>query len=426
MIACSNAQKPHSAHFRRLFLALAALMGWVAALGGYVTATARSSPLPPDLDNAHAALLSFSPNAGSTITGPLPTPPCEVRGTWLDPRAYQDPYTRATTLRLITQTHLNTLFILAPPVNGNNGWTDPAVFSETVAAAKAAGLSVHAWIQNMRRISDETTVDFRDPDERAAQVAWVLALLEAYPLLDGVHLDYIRYDAWDQVNKDGKMDAVSLTVADIYRALKARYPGKFLTATSFVLKPGYVNFETEDVPRWYRTWFDAHPDNFYTDPYGEGFPTIPIHMKFQQNPVGWIVSDTVDGVMPMQYTLSDTVWNREVDLWGSFLDFVGRDITPIYAGIGWVEAEGFPDWGYDAAGVVRKIKYGRAQGMRGFVIFEIGSPTHEDLTLLNALSVDGPLNEDDAPFAEAVPSCLMATSTPPRRIYLPLILRSFP
>ncbi len=45
---------------------------------------------------------------------------------------------------------------------------------------------------------------------------------------------------------------------------------------------------------------------------------------------------------------------------------------------------------------------------------------------LNTLFILAPLNDDDAPFAEAVPSCLMATSTPPRRLYLPWILRSFP
>jgi len=251
-------------------------------------------------------------------------------------------------------------------------------------------------------------VDFRDPAERKHQVAWALALLNAFADLDGVHFDYIRYRDWEAVDAD-KMNGITTTIAQARKAIQEKYPGKFLTATSFVA--GSANYHgawqgdranwTSDVPQWYREWFAAHPDNWYAQQHlhdrklKKEWLLGPVHFNYQQDSPAWVREGLVDGLMPMQYTTDDGRWSTEAYIWKSF---VGADVRRVYLGLGWLTEEGHPDWGYDAEALVRKIKYGRAAGMRGFVIFQLGPAAEKDWELVNALAVDSPANDNEAPF----------------------------
>lgn len=367
-------------------------------------------------------LLSTSPSAKASYFTTAPAKiadatnlACEVRGTWINPYAFENDANRAETLQKIQEANLNTIFLATPPVGDNWGRSTPENFYKFLDDALALNLSVHVWVSNMYRSNE---VNFADPVEQEAQKQWILDLLANYPELDGVHFDYIRYNDWDSVNKE-KMGGVTNTISGSYAALKAMYPEKKLTTTSFMLHPNYANFYNEDIPQWFRDWFADNPNNKYVDPYSMGYDTVPQHMKYQQNPVGWIDASIVDGVIPMQYTTDDALWQKDVDMFKEFLEYVKNDISKIYMGLGWTEASANnPDWGFDAAGIVRKIEYGRSQGLKGFVIFQIGgyhNPGHGegDWELVNALSVDSSVNNFDAPFKETVPSCLASSQSEP-------------
>ncbi len=339
---------------------------------------------------------------------------CEVRGTWLNPYAFSSPTQLELTMSKLIAGHFNTVFVLAPPIGEFNGWSDPDAFAELVAQAHAAGISVHIWVAAMYRVAG-VKADFRLPEEQAAQADWAEALMTAYPQVDGYHLDYIRYSQWEDVNSEGKLDGVSATV-DAVAGYLASWPSKkHLTATSFSLEPNYAIFSREDIPRWFRTWFSANLDNDYIDPYGGGFDTVPCFFKYQQNPIGWIIDSGLSSMIPMEYTMDDNRWNQSARNLASFINSSGIPTSHGLMGIGWLEEEGHDDWGYDAPGVVRKIKYGRTQGLGGFVIFQIGSWDVDDWPLINALTVDSVDNEFDAPYEDWRPSCLLP------KIYLPVI-----
>ena len=175
------------------------------------------------------ALMSLVPTAwgnGSAV-------PEELRGAWLNPPAFATPEAREETLKKILKANLNTLLVRAPQLGDNHGAGDPEAFASFLREARRHGLAVHGWICNHWRNGREGKVYFRDPDERKQQVAWVLALLNTFPDLDGVHFDYIRYREWEAVDAD-KMNGITTTIEQARKAIQEKYPGKFLTATSFV------------------------------------------------------------------------------------------------------------------------------------------------------------------------------------------------
>jgi hypothetical protein len=335
---------------------------------------------------------------------------CEVRGTWLNPEAFNSPVKRQETLQKLLEAHLNTVFVAVPPINNNYGWSDSLDFVQFISEVHSEGISVHIWVANLWR-DGSGSVDFTNPIEQQAQTQWILDLMDTYgTYVSGIHFDYIRYNDWEPVNIGGKMDGITQTIESAYQALKSQFPDKFLTGTSFTLDPNYANYNDsdssndEDIPLWFLDWFYANPGNWFDIIY-EDFDTVPLHMKYQQNPVGWTFSSIVDGVMPMQYSIVDSIWNNEIDHYESFLDTLKKKV---YMGLGWLEEEGQSDWGYDPAGIVRKIKYGRSHGYKGFVIFQLGADGIDDTPLIDALTIDSELNDFDAPFKDYIPSCLMS------------------
>ncbi|MCP5106948.1 MAG: hypothetical protein GY950_26425 [bacterium] len=347
-----------------------------------------------------------------TISQPQPSSaPCETRGTWLWASSFDTPEKRTVALDSIAQGNLNTVFVSIPPIGGNFGYGSPEDFLAFIKEAKNQGLSLHGWMSNGRRNGRNNTIDFRDAGEQDAQVVWVLDLLVRYgDYLDGVHLDYIRPMYGGAVNRDGIMDGVTATVRKIYDNLKYSYPGKYLSAACFretpVKEESYRDppLWVEDVPQWFRDWYADHPGSIY---HGPDYVCVPKHLKWGQNPVSWLNEPIMSAVMPMQYTINDDVWNQTVDTFKSFNQYVGNKPETAYVGLGWVpQSDDAPDRGCDPPGVVRKIKYGRSIGMKGFVIFILCNHGFDDSPLLKALSEDSEANGYDAPYKTAVPSCL--------------------
>jgi uncharacterized lipoprotein YddW (UPF0748 family) len=243
-------------------------------------------------------------------------------------------------------------------------------------------------------------VDFTLLQEQSRQVKWAMELFSRYPALDGIHFDYIRYMDWKK-GDSVKMESVSNTVRLAYREIRKRYPEKFVTAAVLNCTPNYADYKHEYTPQWFKNWVKAHPGNPYA-PSGTNY-YVPQGFKYQQDAMGWLIGGFIDAIIPMEYTSDDIHWQKNVKNWISFREGAPRGI---YVGLGWLEEEGKPDWSNDAPGIIRKIKYGRKLGIKGFVIFELSAFREIDDSLVRTLSVDSEANDFDAPFESAVPSCL--------------------
>ncbi len=336
---------------------------------------------------------------------------CETRGTWLWASSIDSADKRAMVLQKLSNANLNTVFVSIPPIGGNHGYGTGYDFQEFIKEAQILELSVHAWLANGRRKGRNVDVDFRETGEQDAQVQWVNELMNLYGnYLDGVHLDYIRFTDGEAVNLGKKLDGVTETVRKISNFLASDYPGKSLTAAVFREARSKVEayrdppLWVEDVPQWFRDWYAVNPGSIY---HGPDFVYVPYHFKYQQNPMGWLEDNIVTAVMPMQYSTWHDEWKLTADIFKSFNEFVWDDASGVYMGIGWLpKTSETSHRGFDPEGVVRKIKYGRSIGLKGIVIFILANHETDDSALIDALSVDSGVNDNDAPFKEWVPSCL--------------------
>jgi hypothetical protein len=295
-------------------------------------------------------------------------------------------------------------------------------------------MSVHAWIANLYRTSGG--VDLTLPQEQARQARWVIALLEMYPALEGVHFDYIRYMDWEK-GDSVKVESVSKTVRLAYREVHKRYSEKFVTPAVLNSDPNYANYKREYIPGWFRAWIRAHPGNpyalglFLRINYGRQIglkglvidfyrglrgPYVPTRFKYQQDAMGWLIRGFIDAIIPIEYTIDDIHWQINVKNWVSFRD---GDPSGIYPWLGWREEDGYPQGGYDAPGIVRKIKYGRQIGLKGFIIFQLTAFRDIDYALVDALTIDSVVNDFDPPFKTPVESCLSAARIHRERLNLP-------
>jgi hypothetical protein len=345
----------------------------------------------------------------------------EMRAGWLAADSFDTPQHRTDIVAKFKRARLNTIFLTIPALNGNYGTSDPAAFGSLTAEAKAAGLSVHAWFQCFKRQGESTPADFTASAEQDAQSRWVLAMLAAYPALDGVHLDYIRYSTWEACNA-AKIDGVAQTVQAIHQALIAQFPGKPLTAAVFnaaaITYRGWKPSWEGDVPQWYRDWYASDPNNYYVRKANEpannpNWMLGPSFYSYQQDPPAWLKAGRLEAIASMQYTSVDATWKSEADLWKSFLEFQGVGLDKAVIGLGWMApVQFFEDSNFDAPALVRFIKYGRSLGLKGFSIFRLGQPGVDDSPLLDALSIDGPSNGNAAPFKVDVASTLGGAAAP--------------
>jgi uncharacterized lipoprotein YddW (UPF0748 family) len=346
----------------------------------------------------------------------------ELRGGWLSSDTFDTAAERTSIVAKFRRAHLNTMFVTCPPVGGNYGESAPADFAALIDEAKAAGLAVHAWFQSFKRLGEASPADFASAAEQEAQKRWVLDLLSAYPKLDGIHLDYIRYSTWEDCIA-AKMDGLVRTISGIRQALRAQHPGLPLTAAVFraaaVSYRGWKPTWQGDVPAWYRDWYAADPDNYYVRQAAlpgnnANWLLGPSFFSYQQDPPAWLQAGLLDAVLSMQYTAVLETWQNEVLLWKSFLGRLGVPADKACMGLGWMgPSTWWEDSAFDAKAMVAFIKYGRSQGLKGFCLFRLGQPGVDDGPLLDALSVDGPDNGNAAPFKADVASPLSAASAAP-------------
>ncbi|MCP4215160.1 MAG: hypothetical protein GY765_10905 [bacterium] len=348
--------------------------------------------------------------SGGTSSG---TGQCETRGTWIWASSIQNAARRQTLFEKLEAGRFNTVFVSAPRIGGNFGHCNHSNFLAFITEAKSRGLSVHAWILNHGRLwhTGVRAVEFTQTSEQNAQVAWVMDIMNTYgTYLDGIHFDYIRYLHSDVPNINGRMDAITTIVKRVKADLDADFPGKVMTAAVFKNYPYLGDHPSQnDPPEWFTNWRLANPGSVY------GTDANPQHMFYQQDPVTWIREGGMAGIMPMQYATDDTIWKTTLERYISFNEHSG-DPGKIYMGLGWMQQ---PDprssKGFDAPGIVRKIKYARSRGMNGFVLFILDNVHHnaDDYELINALTTDSDDNDFEAPFAENVASCLCQNCSTP-------------
>ncbi len=336
-----------------------------------------------------------------------------------------------TLLDQLDSAHLNTLFVASPKVGENCGWANRYAFEDFIAMAKERGFSLHLWIINKARAdptcNEKAQIDFTDPQEKYRQAAWVQDLLGLYAnYLDGVHLDYIRYSDWEKIDKDkmgdnrpdsGDAIGVSATVMQIHQVLQDNYPNFKLSAAVLPVESAYASSHRqsgsvvwdEAVPKWYQDWFAAYPDSWYSRRIGSN--GVPLHMKYQQDPVGWIRANFIDVIIPMNYTLDTKQWDAESDYWKSFTTFEQNNFSRVFMGLRWGK-----DNQADPGKVIEKIEYGRSIGLQGFVIFEFSEWDEDvnngaggyvdDTALINLLTVDSAANHFHAPYKAPIRSCM--------------------
>ncbi len=328
----------------------------------------------------------------------------ELRGAWLDHDTFATAELRTSMLQKLKTAHLNTAFLTVPPIAGNYGNADPTAFGAMIAALEAAGIAAHAWIQCYKRQGESTPADFTSAAERDAQRQWALAILAAYPALDGIHLDYIRYSTWE-ANVAAKLQGVQATVQGIKAAVAPRPVTCAVFQAAAVTYRGWDPAWEGDVPAWYRDWYAANPDNYYRQKaVASGNPMHlygPSHLSYQQDPTTFLKSGFADACASMQYTAVDATWQSEVQIWKSFL---GADVSKLWMGLGWMApVQWFEDSAFDAAAMVRFVKYGRSQGIKGFVIFRLGQPGVDDGPLVDALAAEVFQVDVASPFSGALP-----------------------
>ena len=121
-------------------------------------------------------------------------------------------------------------------------------------------------------------------------------------------------------------------------------------------------------------------------------------MSYQQDPATWTGNGFVDHLVPMQYTADTAVMRNDIDIWASFMQWVGRPMSVINLGLGWFdEPSSFPDSKFDAAAMVQHIVYGRSKGIGGYTIFRLGNPGIDDSPLIDALTVPNKNNSGVPP-----------------------------
>ena len=114
---------------------------------------------------------------------------CEARAVWIGNGVIDTPSERASMLQEILDANINTVFVLGYPFGGNYGAGTQADFDAFLPMLRENGIGAHVWVVNMARAGYGTYADFCDPVEQAAQVDWAMSWLDAYPELDGFHLD---------------------------------------------------------------------------------------------------------------------------------------------------------------------------------------------------------------------------------------------
>jgi hypothetical protein len=341
---------------------------------------------------------------------------CEVRGAWICWDSWNvDATKRSTLLNKVKEANLNTVFLQGLPHKPS---TEAQNYESFISEAKAMDISSHIWLESGQRLYWQTGewVDYTDPAEPQAQADWALYALSQYPEADGIHLDYIRtaHNKGDLrvINSTGEMDGVTATVKMINDGMKSSFPGKFLTAAVLPADPkppDNIDFNQSHIPQWFINWSQAtggQAPGGYS--YGV-YQKAPWFMNVHQNSPEWLSLGNIDAVIPMKYTKYYDQFQKDVGSWKSFLSYLNADAGRLYMGIGWAEASWMGN--FDVDGIIKRISYGRSQGLKGFVIFRLDAPGAPDQKLINALK-SGPCQTPIRSCLASVQASPTPTSTP--------------
>lgn len=374
---------------------------------------------------AIALMIAFV--AAPSVSGAEPKP-LPIRGVWLQPYAIANRH-RAATLDKVKRLHLNTIYLRTPTIEAegvkHHGQGDLANFEATLKALRKQGVAVHAWITNKMRAGGEQ-VDFTDVNERKLQAQWAIAILDRWPALAGVHLDYIRYSKWDKPDAR-RMDAVTATVRGIREAINKKYSGKQLTGAVFTADFSYLGGRwgrggarqwDGDVPAWFQQWHHQSRGNVYTtrpallhkqgkfNDFGLKHLYGPVFFHMQQDPVTWLKEDLLDSIQVMQYSADRERWRIEAETWKAFMTSIGKDAKRVHLGLGWLTEKGQPDWRRDAAAMADHVKVAKKVGLGGVSIFTLGVEGIDDEPLVRALRpamMPATASQSGGPSKEAQP-----------------------
>lgn len=363
-----------------------------------------------------------------------PNANCETRAVWLNNTAFNSAALRTSLITKLKAANINTLFIATPPIGSNSGWSNANDFKALLSDPYIQTLSLHVWTYNIGRIKGQES-DYTSATEQAAQAKWAVDLLVAYPQLDGVHLDYIRYPDPDRgfpTNLYGilvkeKIEGVNKTVKAIYEAINNRFPGnqKTLSAAVKPINTECINGE-DNLPSWFMLWCQdsANQESRWYETsacsYTQTCDSVPGQLAYQQDSVSWVNGGYIDFVVDMEYPHINTNncrnncwWKDEVDQWKLLL---GNKVSQVVMGLGWYDD--MFDYDEDsgkntytqrevAVGIIDRIEYGQDNNLKGFAIFEFNKEDDQfdDAMLIPMLKTNGSSTEV-GPYQNERKSCM--------------------
>ncbi len=332
----------------------------------------------------------------------------ETRATWLWGSSIDSNEKINRNIKKILKANLNTVFIMIPKTFYGHGYGKEKLFASFLKLAYRNGISLHAWFANGRRLGRKNQINFSDKNEQQNQVLWVSHFLNRYSkYLDGIHLDHIRIKKGVPVNSDA-IKGITDTISGIRKFMKKNYPEKFLTTTIFSVSPVFIRpYNTpfvwnQDVPSWHKDWIKHNPNSWYrVKKRGQIIIGTPYFLIYQQDPIFWIKQGLVDAIISMQYTTLDKKWRDEFTQFHSFFKYAGIKDRHLLMGLGWVPKRNEKSTrGYNAPGIVRKIKEGRRNSLKGFSIFILSNHGHDDSQLIKALTIPSETNDFNPPFSK--------------------------
>ena len=261
---------------------------------------------------------------------------CELRGAWVQ-KAFLAPQASVGYLDKLGRAGLNTLFVEIS-TSEEKERRELELFLEE---AGKRGMVLHGWVKIFYPHKRSVPANLSNPAEKHKQSRRLLKILEDYPLLEGIHLDYIRFPAPAPSSWTAQRQRqISEVVEFLGRELKKTYPKKILSAAV-----------------WTKRWPDA----------GFSKSNTPYYEALGQDPFRWLERQWLDAVVVMNYTLDHRAWLDEMEHWRKYPEHARK----IFWGMGWLAEKGRPEWGYDPLGVKDKILSQRKGGARGFVLFQL-------------------------------------------------------
>jgi len=334
---------------------------------------------------------------------------CETRGVWINNGAIGNSSTVRSTYNDIISSNLNTVFVISYALNNNFGPASQTNWEEFYNLLVSRGIKVYVVLNSHRRINgNESAIDYSLPSEWEAQGQWGLDFLRKYERLSGVQYDNLRYPATTTF-KTSFISDLDNTVKSIHDKIKPAYPEKLLAFFDGQSDP-VPNQASVPNPSWLNTWLENNPVNSYQ--FG-GTQYYPEFNKYDR--LGWILNGWMDIYFSGGYSTSVELWNRRTLLWKDLLSGVNsKYLENIYFGVPWMktttdivwpDGRRYPGAGSDPAAAVAMIKAARSSGMKGVVIFQYEN-TSFNAPLIEALTIDRPVNNFSAPYKNPIASCL--------------------